>query len=341
MLFIGLLALGAPCQLTASAQNAAARRDSLAALRLTIDQAEQRIHVADSAGDARTATRERITLAPLCKQQQAIRLLREAVLIADTANLVEDEEMRARQGLIELYRSMGNWKMAFAEAERVLVLQDASSERKAQQLIDLERTESKRALGQRDSTEEVLSQEHASTTEALNQAERRANHWQLIAIAIGGIMLVVLVLLLWRSATHQRRTRAEIDTLREEITALKAPSGNRYRDPMPAVVAPPAPIAVPIPAEPIPPPVIDEKALAFFARMAPERLSALRDARTQADQSKVMRVVHTLKPHLMALDPNGLGVLCERIKSMEPMQDPADLNTALDELVSGIEALLK
>ena len=54
-----------------------------------------------------------------------------------------------------------------------------------------------------------------------------------------------------------------------------------------------------------------------------------------------MRVVHTLKPHLMTLDPNGLGALCERIKGMEAVQDPAPLNTALDELVSGIEALLK
>ncbi len=325
----------------AVAQSAAARRDSLAALRVSIAEAEQRIHLADSAGDARTAARERIMLAPLCKRQQAIALLTEAAHIADTAKLFEGEEMHARQDLVELYRFMGNWKMAFAEAERLIVLQDASCEMKAKELVDLERGECRRALAQRDSTEEVLAQEHASTSAALTKAKRRGDHWFMMALGFTGIMILALVFVLWRNTKHQQRTLAEINMLREEITVLKVPSGNRYREAAPAIVDPPTALHPAVAPIPVPSTVIDEKALAFFGRMAPERLSALHNARSLGDQEKIMRVVHTLKPHLMALDPDGLGALCERIKGMDAMLDPAELNAALDELVSGVEALLK
>ena len=306
-----------------------------------IEFIKDRIHHADSVGDGSSSMNWRFELMGFVPENEREELFQEMWQFADSVPGFLDQMLQARTAAKDYYRSIGKWKLASDEAEEVVDLTRRLLMRNADLALRQEREMSLDVIAHRDSVQLVLGERITEAEHKAHRMEATAERWLFIAVGMGAVLVMALVLVFMRAGRQNKRTREEINALREEIAALKVPSGNRFRDPAPSVVAPSAPITAPAPAEPIPPPVIDEKALAFFARMAPERLSALRDARAQGDQSKIMRVVHTLKPHLMTLDRDGLGALCERIKGMEPVQDPADLNIALDDLVSGIEALLK
>ena len=77
---------------------------------------------------------------------------------------------------------------------------------------------------------------------------------------------------------------------------------------------------------------------ALFRQQAPLRLAALRSAHAAADNEKVLRVLHSLRPQLDALDPTGLGALCQRLRSTR--HDDAAWDPGLDELERGINTLL-
>lgn len=78
--------------------------------------------------------------------------------------------------------------------------------------------------------------------------------------------------------------------------------------------------------------------LAFFRRQAPERIATLQAARASGDHEKVLRVLHSLRPQLDALDPQGLGVLCARLRGMQPGHP--ERGAGLDQLITGINTLL-
>jgi HPt (histidine-containing phosphotransfer) domain-containing protein len=76
--------------------------------------------------------------------------------------------------------------------------------------------------------------------------------------------------------------------------------------------------------------------LGLFQKRAPERLATLREARSAGDVDKVLRVLHTLKPQLVALDPDGVGALCAGLAASGTMPAQSDL----DRLESAIEQLV-
>lgn len=78
--------------------------------------------------------------------------------------------------------------------------------------------------------------------------------------------------------------------------------------------------------------------LALFMRQAPERIEALETARAANDHEKVLRVLHSLRPQLDALDPDGLGASCARLRAMRPSD--ADRDAGLDRLIAGMRALM-
>lgn len=170
-----------------------------------------------------------------------------------------------------------------------------------------------------------------------------SERWMFLALGPGADLVLLLIIVLVRGGRHNKRIRSEMDALRAEITAMKAPPRNRIREQVIApVTEPPPAVDVAVVPEPI---VADTSAmdatlLALFRKRAPERLATLRDARVRGDHEKVARVVHTLKPQLVALDENGLGALCLRITASDPARDPKELNSELDLLDRSIERLL-
>ncbi|MBK9175051.1 MAG: Hpt domain-containing protein [Flavobacteriales bacterium] len=93
--------------------------------------------------------------------------------------------------------------------------------------------------------------------------------------------------------------------------------------------------------EPVAPstPAPDAMVLALFRRHVPERIAALRTAREAGDNDKMMRVLHTLRPQLEAVDSDGLGALCASLRASEAVGS-ADWLSSLERLITGIEAVL-
>lgn len=328
----------------AVAQTAAERRDSLERLRSDIAEFNERIALADSAHDAKESARQRIMLAALVKRVQAIKLLQEAALIADTAALPGDEELRARRGLIELYKASGDWRKAFDEAQRTMVLSGQFAAREAMSLVDAERMNTSAMLGERDFAMNTLAEERAKFEAEAKAAEQRGQRWMWVALGIGALFLITLLLVLWRSGRSNQRIRTELDSLRSEVTTLKEQRVlNRIRIEPPAEVLPVAPIVVstPVPVpEPAPLAAIDPVVLAMFQKMVPERLATLRDARARGDHEKVVRVVRTLKPQLVAMDAAGFGDLCATITAEGASLISQRWNSDLDRFERAVERLM-
>ncbi len=326
----------------APAQTAQARRDSLLELRRTVEQFKSRIQFADSAGDPGEACRQRIMLAPLVKRSEAVELYETAAHIADTARLFEGEELRAREELMELYRATGSWRQAFDQAGLVAALKDDERARDSSALHGEVRSLRAIATAQQDSLQGLLDKERGVSKEGLAGAEARADRWQLIAILSGALWMFALAYVLGRIRRTEKRTRAELTALRTEVATLKAPQ-NRFREPAAPVVVPPPPVAPPSLEPPVPLPEVasmDESLLALFRKRAPERLATLRDARARGDHEKVARVLHTLKPQLLALDEHGAGAVCLRLIAEGAQEDAQRWQQDLDQLERSMEHLL-
>ena len=310
-------------------------------LKQAIEEHRMHIRAADSTGDAREAARQRIMLAPLVKPEEARRLYEAAAVIADSAELAEDEELRARQGLMELHRAKGNWRAAYEEGARVIELTAQWQQRQALLALDEEQALGQRAVAQRDSVLAELSavrNDAALQLEALRQ-QQETWKWALIMVAlVGALMLAAFV---WSNGRSRKRMRADIEALRAELAASRVQPMNRVRDrPTPPSVVPPDPEPVVEAPRPISAKEPDRLVLDIFRTSAPERLSTLKQARAQGDTDKVVRVVHTLKPQLMALDPGRFGPLCASLTEPGASGDRMRWNAELDRLEQGLLQLL-
>lgn len=306
-----------------------------------IDEHRSHIRIADSTGDARGSARYRIMLAPMVKAAEAKKLYEAAAAIADSAGLVEDEELRARQGLVDLYRTKGNWRSAYMEAAKIIELTAQWQQRQALRALEEEEAMGRRAIAQRDS---VLTDLAAVRSDAALQLEamrdqQEAWKWALIvAILIGSLLLVAV---LWSNRRSQKRMRVDIETLRTEVAARRGQPQNRVRE-RPAPSAEDASRAAPL----VEPPELkiakepDRMVLDIFRSVAPERLRTLQHARANGDTDKVVRVVHTLKPQLAAIDAGWFGPICASITAPQAADDRVRWSSDLDRLEQAMQQLL-
>lgn len=309
-------------------------------LKKVIADHRQEVFAADSSGDVLLGIELRSQLATLVKPKEARQLLEAAAALADSADLI-DAEASLRERLGEEYAQVGDHRRAYEQAKRVVVLDQLRLAVQGRTASDQAENLMADARAERDSLEQRWHKELQESRYRESHMEATAERWFFIALGIGAAWALSVVFFLVSLRRQRDRTRAEIEALRAEITAIKEAPRNRFREPVPAVELSPPPVEAEPPGPPIGPPVaMDATALAFFQRMAPERLTALQAARAQGDQDKVMRVVHTLKPHLEALDPQGLGALCVRLRSMDPKQEQGAWETGLDQLAGGVQTLL-
>ncbi|MCB0766947.1 MAG: Hpt domain-containing protein [Flavobacteriales bacterium] len=318
----------------------AAQRDSV---RLRIVTLKAELLALDSAGRLAEAVSTRLKIAELVPRKEGISYLTDAAALADSLG---DPELgiEVRSRLLQQLREAGDSKRALQEATRIIELERAlatsEGERHLHAMDDLVRA----GRQEKDSLVTVSDAARRDAEGRVNDARENAELWMYIALGTIAIALVAVVLIVLMNGRALRRQRTEIAGLRADLNAWVERSQNRVRESVAAVptvdpippVAPPSPIVTEVPSEA---PVEDPMVLAFFRKQAPERLTTLRDARSRGDHEKVQRVVHSLKPQLVSLEP-GLVELCARITASGAHDRPDRWNADLDALMSAVERLL-
>lgn len=308
----------------------AKRKDAIAFI-------QKQIQRADSAGDERSSVDWRRELMAYCTRVEQEALDAEIWQFVDSVPNLLDEMLAMHLSNASMYRTTGKWKLACEESERAIDLTRRIVERNCDMALQAVRATLQRAISERDSLNRNWELALQDARHRESGMEATAERWFFSALGIGAAWALTVLLFLVSLRRQRNRTHEELEALRTEIAAMKEAPRNRFRDPAPTAAVEPPPVEPPAPAPPIEAPVaVDAAALAIFRRMAPERLEALNDARSRGDHEKVLRVVHTLKPHLEALDPDGLGALCLRIKAMNVVERDVEL----DRLLRGIQVLL-
>ncbi|MGV3637648.1 MAG: hypothetical protein ACO1NQ_08365, partial [Flavobacteriales bacterium] len=199
-----------------------------------------------------------------------------------------------------------------------------------------------KAAAERDSLARAGEARLRDAEERVNEAQENADTWMWIALALLVLAIVALGILLVMQRRSLQRHRAEVQALRSEVSALAERYQNRARESPVTTPTPPPPVVAPRASE-VPvtglPVVDDPVVVAMFRKQAPERLAALQDARTRGDVDKVQRVVRTLKPPLLSLDP-GCDALVHRLLSSDAPARTAEWDADLDAFVSRVTALL-
>jgi len=297
----------------------------------------------DSAGDASQSIDARMRIAELLKGKEALILLQDAAVRADS---VQDRwrSSEARTKLVDRYRASGDNKRALAEALRIIESERQGraleSEQEAGEVADLIQAHQHEL----DSLIAVHEQSALASSNELGHARKAIAQREVIIIvvaAIGIVLLLFAILLLRRS--HRRamdKLRKEVNGSQARISALAQDMQRMARQMEEQRAVPQA-----IPASEAPTHVVEKEApahdpmvLALFKRQAPERIAALHAARAAGNHEKVLRVLHSLRPQLDALEPDGLGASCARLRDMQPSD--SGWHAGLEELMAGISALL-
>ena len=298
--------------------------------------AEQRIllHQADSAEDVQLAIAVRLHLATMVKPKEAIRLLEEGAALARSTGRVEDEVLMLTY-LARSYAAVNDHRKSYMRSLEVIALNN-----------ELASIRAERSGARTDSLLAKAKEEHMATIRAdmLRQMEVEAKaarqrkiteRWMIIALGLLVVAVLVVLILLFRGGKRSQRTQAELAGLRAEVAALRLATSNRVRETAPDI-GPEVPVKV-LPEQEVA--EVDETIRAMFLKRAPERLATLREARSRNDHEKVVRVVHTLKPQLVALD-TSLGQLCMSITAPSGDRNDPARSADLDRLEKAIERLL-
>ncbi len=335
-LFVCTLLLFSSSIVSAQGKKQRAAADSL---RAVISVLNERIARADTTGDLQARLSLRAEVAALLKPKEGVKVLERAVAIADSAQA--KERFRLRITLAAAQAEAGDHRRAYeglGEAMAALLDDDSARAARADQRLD---SLGQRARAERDSVSMAWQQAMNEATKAGTRMRERSVRWMWIAIGAMAAAVIAIVLLFSRLRSAQKRNEAAVKALKAELALLSKPAGNRYRDPVKEPTAPPTSASVvqgsaSPPAAIEVPPVLDPMVLGLFQKRAPERLTTLREARSAGDVDKVLRVLHTLKPQLVALDPDGVGALCAGLAASGTMPAQADL----DRLERAIEQLV-
>lgn len=331
----------------ARAREHKARADSLATV---VRGIEQRITTADSLRDPVTAAQARLELAALVHPKTALQLVEEAVAALDTAGAPE-LALRAHQELADRYtaskayeKANAQWSIIVAITGRMRDEAKGNAEARATEIARLE-GEVEDLTGRLDRAVGVMAQRQ--------DAQARREALSLDAMVAGLVLLALSVVFFTWHAGRQRkaleRLRIEKDHLRAE--AAEALRAKELRPPS-VPVAPPGTATTAAPAPPVAPARVvpcatftgptadDAMLLAMVRRMGEARLNTLRDARARGDNDKVVRVVHTMKPQLVAIDAPYFQDLCGRITGAVPGADPVRWAEDLDRFEQGMARVL-
>ncbi|MBL7947036.1 MAG: hypothetical protein JNN32_13310 [Flavobacteriales bacterium] len=313
-----------------------------AALKEALVRYRAAVTTADSLHDAAAAIKARMDLAAISKPKEAQDLYTQAAVLADSLGLVQ-EGIAAHEALARTLAARGDHRKAYEEA--MLLAQRSAAQQAAEatagmtRLAELERL----ATAERDSLSKASEARLRDAEDRVDQAEENADSWMWVGLAVLILAITVLAVVLFKNRSLLRRHREEMAALRAEVSALNERYQNRVRETaIPAAPVVPAfaeeskPVAAPVP---VPPLVVDPMVVAMFRKQAPERIAALHDAQARGDHEKVQRVVRTLKPQLLSLDPGCEGLVLRLLVADAPTRT-AEWNADLDAFGSRVAALL-
>lgn len=289
--------------------------------------AEQRVAMAmaDSAGDLKAAFHARLALAELAKQPEAIVLFGEAAALADSLGRPDLGGMVHRM-FAARRAAWGQHALAYAEllrADTLDLLRELHEMAEARQAFDLER---QGILKERDELLQAAAERERTMAQAIVVLQEKADRWMMAALALCLVGLLSLAALVYRGRRVTARLQSSIDALRGQVEQLKAQQEGK---------AAPAP-------EPGPRPTAMDEAMrpvveGIFQKAAPERLTTLRAARQRRDTEKILRVVASLKPQLLAFDAGRFDPLIKRLRAPGAADDPKQWKADLDALEQGVE----
>jgi hypothetical protein len=322
-----------------SGQSQQQRADSL---KVVVAQQRLRIHVADSIGITREAIAARMHLATLVKSKEALGLMNDAAALAWSARLLEDETT-VRTELVRAYVNTGDHRRAYEQAMRLVMLGD---ERLAEQA---ERSGARTDSLLGDARAAYDRAEHLSGSLIADAEERAARQhaiaqrWMAIAAGLFVVALAVIAFLFMREARRSHAMRMELAALRTEVEALRSAPRNRLREKVPDTSDPEGAAVIGtqgLKAIDVAPPAPDEELMSWFRKRGPERLATFREARARNDHGKIARVVHTLKPQLVAIDAERFAPVCAALIAEDAPSRPDQWNADLDAFEKGLENLL-
>lgn len=334
--------------LTVHAQDgtsSAVQVDSLALLQQAVIQA-------DSAGDAGRSVAARLDLLRLLSSGKAMRTLLEAEVLADSGAVDPALELRVHEGLVSLFTGLGDMTKANREWAEVARLIKVTMEKETTRTLEQERAVAAvRSSAVNDSVMSVLASEQNAMRERERTLKAQQEWWMYGGIGAGALALLALITLGVLLFGPQQRMRKEFKELKQEVAWLRMVNRKRIEEEQavkatpkpvaPSVLAAVAPAPVPAPAPTAVPTMArpeDVELLQLVKIRGVERLRTLRDARLRGDRDKIVRVVHSLKPQLVALDATNYTELCARLVSSSA--DDAAWTADLDRFERAVAGLV-
>lgn len=255
----------------------------------------------------------------------AVRSLEQSLVIADSL-----QEMGRERDLLfalsEVYGRTGRDGDALIALRAAYHLKDslASAEHERSSATAQERImEEQRKLHD-------LEARYAADIKAEREAFQRAgDRARAFLIAAGIVIALLLSALVWTATRLARLKRGTGAPAAMPVPPAPAPRPNVLR-PAPAPVP-----QVPVPADPE-----ALMLLALFHKRMPERVLALKDARSRGDGAKVSRVVASMRPQLAQNDPERFSALCARLLAAGDEVLSEAHRPDLDALVTGVEQVL-
>lgn len=317
----------------------------------TLALLQHAVIVADSTGDAASAIAARLALEPLLTRTKALRPLLEAELLADSSGVPAALAAQVHQRLVDAYTGIGEMTKANREWALLAKANDAMAQQELATALETERANAASAQAQlRDSLMGLVRSAEQVHAERVRNMQAQQQLWMYGGIAAGALALVALILLCLVFFGSQRRMRRELKEVKQEVAWLRMVNRKRIEEERTAAPAPapalapapaPAPAFAPAPAPEQQAPINAEDAelFALVKRRGVERLRTLQEARQRGDREKVVRVVHSLKPQLVALDAERYTELCARLVS--PTNDGTTWDSDLDRFEAGMKGLIE
>ena len=324
------------CSHMGFAQSRTSAKDSL---NLVVKELRQRLVVADSTGSAALGAELRVSLSREVKPVEAIKLLQQA---ADTIHQIgpRNSEIAVRSELAEALRKAGKATQAYSELLQVRSLIEAREQEFGERARMDSVTAVARSMALNDSLSNAMVLADAEQEASNSASKEKLRNWQWATLGIALLWLVSMAFLLYRTGSVQRRSNKAIEELQEKVRALEQRPVNILR--VPKEESLPLPVVKEIPStEKAGTDRIDPMILGMFRKQGPERLATLKAARDSGDFEKVVRVVHSLKPQLVAIDAERYTPLCATITSTEARVDQATFDRMLDEFQVQVERTLR
>lgn len=262
------------------------------------------------------------------------RLLQQALVISDSIqDLTRERDVLA--ALAANYERTGHSGEALQATHAVHFLNDsltslahtqALEELRAQQESERQQWEAKNAA-----QEKVLQAQHDELTHLRHRQQQTYG----VAGALVLILMIVMGLVLFRGGRRNRNGNGQVAD--EQVAAVMPLRKNTLRPPEAVAEAVTDPTIIPV--RPVPD-ADDMVLLSLFHKRMPERLQALKEARSRGDQEKVLRVITSIRPQLIHHDEARFTERCARLIAAGQAVLEETSRTDLDGLIADVELAL-